>query len=243
MKLLVGGDSFAQFPNGERYQGYAIPNKTDLHWTQLLQKDAISVGIGAGDLYSTSYVTTQKILQDNSISHCIFFITDVSRDIIQTKENTVDKLVNNLYKPFSIENCFTDYIDPHVSKHNEPMSKYMFFDGDFSKSEYFIPYFKIHADFKHLHTKLSVLSLLKTLCDRKNVKLIFVMPFDILEVQNNITYFTGVPVFNLLEIFPNLQELLNSYEALNTTSHFSSDMHLKTANHFQNVFPNWLDKY
>lgn len=243
MKLLVGGDSFAQFPNGEWYKSSRDNRSKDLHWAQILQKDAISVGQGAGDLYTTSFVTTQKILQDDDITHCIFFVTNPARDIIQIKGNDVIKLADNLHQAFSIEYYLTDYIDKHISKNKELLSNYMFFDGDFSKSKYFIPYFKIHADFKHLHTKLSVLSLLKTLCDRKNVKLIFVAPFDILEVQNNITYFTGVSVFNLLEIFPNLQEWMNSKEALNTISHFSSDMHLKTANHFHNIFPNWLDKY
>jgi hypothetical protein len=242
MKLLVGGDSFAQFPNGQWYQSSAESHITDKHWCQLIDKNTVSVGYGAGDLYTTSFVTTQKILQDDDITHCIFFITNASRDIIQTKGNDAIKLADNLHETFSIEYYLTDYIDSHISKNKDSLSNYMFFDGDFLKSKYFIPYFTAHADFKHIHTKLSVLSLLKTLCDRKDVKLIFVAPFDVLEVQNNITYFTGVSVFNLLEIFPNLQEWISSEEALNTISHFSSDMHFKTANHFHKIYPNWLDK-
>ena len=242
MKLLVGGDSFAQFPNGEWYKSKPNLDSTVLHWAQILQKDAISVGIGAGDLYTTSFVTTQNILQDDNITHCIFFITSTSRDIIQTKGNCLSKLADNLYKPFSKKHYFTDYIDAHLSKNKNQISNYILFDGDFTKSNDLILYFNIHADFKHIHTKLSVLSLLKTLCDRKNIKLIFVTPFDVLEVQRDITYFTGVPVFNLLEIFSNLQELMNSEYAKNTISHFSSDMHLKTANHFHKIYPNWLDK-
>ena len=97
MKLLVGGDSFAEFPK----QSYNVDIKKDYidfpssgkgegfrqnlnynHWCQILDHNAVSVGIGGADISITTFVTIQQLMT-LEFTHCIFFVTDFYRDVIE----------------------------------------------------------------------------------------------------------------------------------------------------------------
>jgi len=246
MKLLVGGDSFAQFPNGEWYKSFAESHITDKHWCQLIDKNAVSIGYGAGDIYTTSFVTIQRILQDTSFTHCIFFITSVDRDIIQTNSRRhTDIAVRTTHNNF-IDNYENNFADSGVAKTDTEYSNYKFvnFENIFKNEENDIVkgYFHTSAEFKNLHTKLSCLSLIKTFCDRNNIKLLFVAPFEDANIQEQYNFFTNTPVFDFRHADINWFEFLESKECNNYTSHLTNDMHLTVANHFHKIYPNWLDK-
>ena len=76
MKLLVGGDSFAQFPDHSYGHQESRPyidwpesnlgtgfrqNLLFKHWCQQLDNDAVSVGIGGSDISTTTFVTLQEL--------------------------------------------------------------------------------------------------------------------------------------------------------------------------------------
>tara|TARA_B110000503_G_C7136101_1_gene408863 strand:- start:85 stop:831 length:747 start_codon:yes stop_codon:yes gene_type:complete len=95
--LLVGGDSFAQFPKTdwvlETKSSKACTNWDGniLHWCELLAQekniDSISVGIAGGDSSITSYETIRQLYNNTSITHCIFFITSPFRTAIRDKSS------------------------------------------------------------------------------------------------------------------------------------------------------------
>ena len=100
MKLLVGGDSFAEF-SGFRNHFYQMdssvrvrnhhPSRPNInekfdHWCEIVaghyNGTAISHGLGGHDISSTCYITMQKILNDESFTHVIFFVTDFLREMV-----------------------------------------------------------------------------------------------------------------------------------------------------------------
>lgn len=82
--LLVGGDSFAEFPketipNGDVTNSVKEWKGGFLHWAEIISNgNAISTGAGGFDLGYTSLTAMEELYQNN-YTHCIFFITDFIR--------------------------------------------------------------------------------------------------------------------------------------------------------------------
>ena len=99
--LLVGGDSFAQFPKTEwvleRKQNRPCPewDGKNFHWCELLAEQlniaSESVGIQGGDSATTSYETIRQLHLNENITHCIFFITMPWRVAIREKPSTHER--------------------------------------------------------------------------------------------------------------------------------------------------------
>ena len=99
--LLVGGDSFADFPKTlwhvDTGQSGPCPgwDGKNLHWCELLANEmnlaSKSVGIAGGDSATTSYETIRQLYINKNITHCIFFITSPWRTVIRVNRSANER--------------------------------------------------------------------------------------------------------------------------------------------------------
>jgi len=148
MKLLFGGDSFAQFPShwylntrqddeiiveypsSPKGEGFTIEYDYK-HWGELLAEyydgTAVSVGLGAGDISSCTLICIQELLK-NKYTHCIFSVTQYIRDIVQIDDQ--DPQLNLIKSSEDVIDFYNqslgEHIDSHVSRIYEPLSKHRF---------------------------------------------------------------------------------------------------------------------
>lgn len=272
--LLVGGDSFAQFPRFHWYKtspaadqittvsypaskrgpGFTV-DYTYPHWCEILDNNAISVGIGGGDIYTTSFVTTQSILSNPKITHCIFFITGFDRDVIQTTKRTFDKLKLDILDTPPMKEVYTSkskyVVDGHLSRRHEPESNFRLVGHNwFCESEEMrgpnadeiLNHLSYTPAFKQIHTKLACLSHLKTICDNNDVKILFTTPMDGETLYKQLERLLNITCFDFHPAIANHDEwiLTNQYKWL--TSHLTKEQHVLVADRFKSQFPNWLDK-
>lgn len=271
--LLVGGDSFAQFPR-EWYK--CIDEDTVLnpvpefsqsllfkHWCQILadqgNMESKSVGIGAGDISTTTAVTMQE-LEKHPVTHCIFFITTFPRSVIQrhpnrnfAKYDAGEVLYNANYNNF-----YTDrdlFVNDLTRRHEDtPGQRLLGENWWLDTPEIQGPYreqISNHLDCKEpistLHDKWSNLTALAYSCEKKNIKLYYVTPFsDSISAksflfENNLNHFDYMP--DLYGDWVNFKKNIvghTNFKWLRT--HHTEEQHIEIADHFNKCFPNWLDK-
>jgi hypothetical protein len=266
MKLLVGGDSFAQFPSGyylnstppiiEEYpasaKGPGFSATYDyLHWSQVIAEQnngtAKSIGLGGGDINSTVAITVQELLRE-SYSHCVFSVTQLARDCVQLAEHSpIDACIEADSMPFdSFYN--REIIDAAASRNSKSGSSIMFTGLWWHHSEDDIKgsqrhtidsYFRHKPAFTYIHNGIANLAYLQMLCDQQNVSLVFSCPF----------YNKNVPT-TISKILPNLKlftfdDVVDQDNWATTEhykwlrSHYTEDQHLAIAEKFNNIYPNW----
>ena len=272
--LLVGGDSFAQFPRFHWYKSSPTADQittvsypassrgpeftvdyTYPHWCEILDNNAISVGVGGGDIYTTSFVTIQALLGNPKITHCIFFITGFDRDVIQTSKRSTDKLKLDMIDTQPLQEVYTSQsryvVDGYASRNHNTLSDFRFVGYNwFSESEEMqgsnadeiLNYLSYTPAFKQIHTKLACLSHLKTICDNNNVKILFITPMDGEIVNKQLEPLLNIICFDFHSAIDNYEEWILTNEHQWLTSHLSKEQHVKVADHFNSQFPNWYNK-
>lgn len=269
--LLVGGDSFAQFPRFHWYKSMptadqittvthpASPHGPEFtvdytypHWCEILDDDAISVGLGGGDIYTTSFITTQAILSNPKITHCIFFITSFDRDVIQTTKRSFDKLRLDTLDTPPMNEVYTQYeVDGQIFTRHNPKSNFRLIshhwfgqpeDEQGPNADEILNHLYYTPAFKQTHTKLACLSHLKTICDNNNVNILFISPVSGETMNKQLESLLNITCFDFHPAIDNYEEWrhTNLYKSLR--SHISKEQHVKVADHFKTKFPNWLDK-
>lgn len=267
MKLLVGGDSFAQFPShwykcvnnelvweypsSSRGEGFSVTYDFK-HWAELLADQyngsATSIGIGAGDISTTTFVTIQELLKNN-YTHCMLFVTHFSRDCLDTKYvPAIDKVISADSRPIDDLYSSTDIIDCNIGRAHDPLSNYRltscswFNDTDEIKGSFrdeIDHYLKHHADFKYIHDRVSNVALLKSVCQQQGIKLLLNFPFG-----NNHNAKYGLPTMLDLPGF-SFAEIVNQ-DAWSKTemykwmlTHYTEQQHEEIYNHFLKTYPTW----
>lgn len=267
MKLLVGGDSFAEFPDhfydyvetkdyldfpdSEKGKGF----RQDLnfkHWCQILDQDAVSVGITGADISVTSFVTIQELMTQK-FTHCIFFVTDFYRDTIEiNKKQPIDSTefaqntdFDSVYKNRKfIKNIrWSSWEDEEADKTSEKVYKRLR-SSIWHETDEFIgkhkpgimQYLRYHADFKYIHDRLSNLMFLKKYCDDNNIGICFVLPFwPRPNARGVIEYIPGEHFY-----YDFKNEHSEFYKWART--HHSEEEHIELANRFKNQHNDWLNK-
>lgn len=272
--LLVGGDSFAQFPRFHWYKTSPGPDQittvsypasrrgpgftvdyTYPHWCEILDNNAISVGVGGGDIYTTSFVTTQSILSNPKITHCIFFITSFDRDVIQTSKRSFEKLELDILDTPPMKEVYTSesryVVDGHVSRNADVASNLRLIGHHWfcqpeemrgPDADKILNYLSYTPAFKQIHTKLACLSHLKTICDNNNVKILFTTPMDGETLYKQLEKMLNITCFDFHPAIDNYDEYMETTQYKWLTSHLTKEQHVKVADHFKSKFSNWLDK-
>lgn len=271
MNLLVAGDSFSQFPNqwygserpiGEvveypsstRGDGFTITYDFD-HWAQLYAKEhncnATSVGLGAGDISSTTSIALRYLLSNN-FTHCIFFITHFGREYVQVRENSpLDNCLNADsidVENFYVGNGNTQFYESMKYVHRHPTDKSVhqligpnwYHDTDEMKGKYkdrVDTYLDLVSFNAYVHNRLSNLSLLATVCKKHNIKLIFACPFDGMGSLPWIKDYIHNEMFVYSDVVP--QDILNREVYKWCTSHYTGSQHNLIYSKFRRFYPDW----
>ena len=267
MKLLVGGDSFAEFPKQsydteitEDFKDYPDSPKgkgfrQDLnynHWCQLLDHDAVSVGIGGADISITTLVTIQQLMT-LEFTHCIFFVTDFYRDVIEiNKKQPIESAefaqqtdFDTIYKNKKyIENIdWSSFKDDEADNTNEKVYKKLrsaiwHEPEDFTGKHRpgIMQYLRYHADFKYIHDRLSNLMFLKKYCDDNYINLCFVLPFWPLESAQGVIDYISTEHFHYK--FKNTDTEFFKW----ARTHHTEQEHIDIARQFRKEYSYWLNK-
>lgn len=271
--LIVGGDSFAQFPR-QWYQCESTEETLNpvpefnqsldfKHWGQLLadqgNMESKSVGVGGGDISSTTAITMQEIHRSPA-THCLFFITTFPRTIVNrlvdrkhTTEIAPHTVFGTNYKKFYKDtNVYdNDLQRAHVNKPGQRLigEDWWYNTPDIqgptkdSISNY-LDHLHVETD---LHNKWSNLTALAYTCQKKNIKLVFVTPFSNSPSINTFLKFTEFDHFNYMaDLYGHLENFRRkvvgkeNFKWLRT--HHTEEQHFEILDHFNKCFPNWLDK-
>ena len=266
MKLLVGGDSFAQFPSGYyhnpsppitaeypssgRGEGFSVTYDY-LHWTELIAEQnngtAKSIGLGAGAMSSTVAITVQELI-NNSYSHCVFSVTQFARDCVQLAEHSpLDATLAADSMP--LDHFYDrEIIDKDAGRDPDSGSSVMFTgawwyhsteDVRGSQQHTIDSYFRHKPAFTYIHNNIANLAYLQMICDQQNISLVLSCPF----------YDTNVPT-SIHKILPNIKlftfddvvdqsnwSMTEQYKWLR--SHYNKQQHIAIAEKFNNIYPDW----
>jgi hypothetical protein len=250
MKLLVGGDSFAVFPDhcfnykeDREYVDYPSSPKGEgfrqylnfQHWCQKLDSKATSVGINSGDISTTTFITLQELI-DNNYTHCIFFVTNFYRDNLQIeKQHTIDSA------DFAQN---TNFDSVYKDKNFMPNREHKFIRNSiwYETDEIIGPhkagimqYLRYNADFKYIHDRLSNLMFLKKYCDDNNINICFVLPFYPQEFAKGVIQYIPAKHFTY--------EINRDTEFFKwAVTHHTEQEHKDIAHLFQTEYKEWLNK-
>lgn len=217
MKLLVGGDSFAQNPIFTQTP-VLHSTETNIHWCELLAaSNSMQVdftGLGGGDISTCTLRTIQSLL-NGEYSHCIFFVTDWYRDVVHNTPT-------DPYKKFEYSSPIKFYSDTDLptsyfirtnfsDKARYRLTGFFNLIGEPEYPAQLTHYLHLKADYTYTHDRLSNLSMLAHVAKQKNVKLIFVEIFTA-NMNDNLADFS--------QFIPTLQaETVFNYFSLMGTSH------------------------
>ena len=246
MRLLVGGDSFAQRPTNI--------SDNNIHWCDLLASefstDADFVGIGGGDI-STTTLRTVSALLSGQYTHCVFFITDWFRDVVHLTPSdpykkviqyNPNKFYNDIYLPQSLfgrkvftedsKYRFTGYfnlMEPDLEPNPNELNNYLY----------------LKADYTYMHDRLSNLSMLSTVAKKCNVKLMYVEVFNTLLSNTNVdTFVQDFVCFNYLKQwntdYYKFFDHKDNTKYRSAPSHHSPQQHKDILQLFLAERPNWL---
>jgi hypothetical protein len=252
--LLVGGDSFAQFPNGgygyrdDEIHDVELP---DYHWCQSIDADAKSVGLGSADISASTFLTISQ-LSKGDYSHCIFFITSPTREILNKDLQTIDSYIDcvtDKNDSLSLENRFRDprHTIPHNtgSSYIETNSNAIFFQagGEFNGKEYHKNAIETTHGPMAIHNKVSNLLALKHYCDSNKIKLMLVAPFGPDAVNVAISKFYKLDVFYYMKwVFGSFEDYIaeNGLQVMNLRTHHTTKEHDRIFNAFNVQYPQWM---
>ena len=256
MKLLVGGDSFAQSPI---FVQTPIPHTTEpnIHWCELLAaSESMQVdftGLGGGDISTCTLRTVQSLL-NGDYSHCIFFVTDWYRDVVHSKPaDPRKKFVYGSPMQFYSDTDLPDYYFNRTVFTDKARYR---LTGIFSLTEeaehqtQLMHYLQLKADYTYTHDRLSNLSLLAHIAQQKNVKLMFVEIFTTNMIDNLADFGQFIPtlqsdtVFNYFSLMETSHgdfyaQEENSYWR-GVPSHHSPSQHRDILEIFLSKYPSWL---
>lgn len=272
MKLLVGGDSFAQFPNGEWYltkphgpltveypesnKGGPITVTYDYkHTGQLLDENAVSVGMGGGDLSATTFVTLQELEKQQDFTHVLFYITNFNRDIIDVSQRNDLKVLDAISgSDHTMPSDFykTEVLGSSISREHDDESNYRFLGHWWYASNEeiqapMIPEIKIYnrmkSEFTYFHNGLSNLALLKTYCDDRNINLLCIAPMHHVPNMKEIESFLNIDIIVPSGLMENYWDYLKSPLFKWSRSHYSSKQHKTLADHIIQNYPEWISMH
>lgn len=264
MKLLVGGDSFAQFPShwykctqtdstqiypsSTRGEGFTVVYDYP-HWAEIVTAKyngtSKSVGIGAGDISTTVAVTVQELLK-GEYTHCIFSVTHFSRDCVQIAGNSA---LDKHFRADAItmsEFYNNEIVDEHIGRTYHG-SNYLLTGAHWFHSTDEIKgpakdkidlYFDCHSDFKYIQDRIANLAYLQLICDQRNIKLVFSCPFYGANFAES-----GADVFEA-DIFT-FNDVVDQDQACTTEfykwaiSHYNKEQHTAIAKKFNTLYPAW----
>jgi hypothetical protein len=249
MRLLVGGDSFAQRPKDE----------DNTHWCELLALEhsvpVDFVAVGGADISTTTLKTIQAILSEQ-YTHCVFFITDWFRDVVHAQLKDIHSKFDyitptNFYSSLNLPSyCFTRNVFTEHTKYR--------FTGYFNLIENssdqlnykeLLNYMQLKADFTYTHDHLSNLSMLANVAKEKNVKLMLVEVFSNTIANNVDDFATFIPnlrssVFNYFNSMGTSQKQFYQHKDnepyKQIPSHHGAGQHKHILALFRYEKPNWL---
>ena len=175
MKLLVAGDSFADLdPSGKdlEYCDHVIPFVWPNKLSNQVNCELAHTGVGGADIYASTYRAVSAIISDPDITHMLFFITDLNRDLINNATNKKSLLYQAsmvselMLHPFYGSHDICTYSDSSGEK-----SDYLLNQGpDQTK----FGYFATSSPEKVLHAGLACICQLVQVCNIHNVDCVFV---------------------------------------------------------------------
>lgn len=191
--LLVGGDSFAQFPKTEWVMetNSSRPcsqwDGKNIHWCELLSQelniDCISTGVAGGDSSITSYETIREIYNNKSLTHCIFFITSPWRTAIRNKPSVNEREFKNRmihYDNRSVLSLREYYSSELKDVINLPGSHYTTLESD-CKLEIDLDHLWHRVDrvpeHEFIQKQLNSLTTISTMAKSRGIKLLFASGF------------------------------------------------------------------
>tara|TARA_B110000046_G_C12901175_1_gene358674 strand:+ start:253 stop:987 length:735 start_codon:yes stop_codon:yes gene_type:complete len=229
--LLVGGDSFAQFPKTE----WVMEEKQNRpcsewdgknhHWCELLAKQlniaSESVGIQGGDSATTSYETIRQLHLNENITHCIFFITMPWRVAIREKPSTHERAYKKRmmhYDDRSQLNVNQYYQTPLLDIVKVEGSHYSTIDRDCG-----IPIDKEHLwlrmdripEHEFIQKQLNSITTISAMAKKRGIKMLFSSGFRVELVESWVQE-------ELEETFFHANALMSQPEL---RSHFNADEH------------------
>lgn len=170
MKLLVGGDSFG---TADLNKDILDLYKIKYYWHMQLAADYgveyENVAVGGSDIYYSTFRAIQTILNDNEITHVMFFITDLSRDLLNREDNMA-VMMHNVMETDIANDRFYHAHDVHTTCESTGTKWDVLLKPGLPLFRYFIN----QSTTKVFHAGLSVLTQLANLCHKRNIKLMFV---------------------------------------------------------------------
>ena len=170
MKLLVGGDSFGTADmNKDVLELYKIK----YYWHRQLAAEYgaeyKNVAVGGADIYYSTFRAIQAILNDPEITHMMFFITDLSRDLLNRKD-AMDVMMHNVTNLDIVDHDFYRTHNPNTTCESTGTKWEVLQKPGLPLFRYFIN----QSTTKLFHAGLAVLTQLATLCHKRNIKMMFV---------------------------------------------------------------------
>lgn len=195
--LLVAGDSFAEFPHSV-YMPWDNTNRKiykegpSTHWCELWADSAnlasISSGIGGSAIELNAHCAIHEIIQNPTITHCVFFVSQPFRTTIRYRTQTLN-LRNKKSKKQYIKR-FANWDD----QWNKSSVDEYFLQPPNAPIQYGNNFVTIEEPLDDIHTSvrmdattreqfltkaLSSLSSLGYICQSKGIKLLFTSGFTI----------------------------------------------------------------
>jgi len=253
--LLVGGDSFAQFPKScylekDNQIEHGDPGLyPDYHWCQSLYAEAKSVGMGSADISSTTFITISEIIKSkNAYTHCVFFITHPVRTILNKEpqqENETAHGLSALVPTMEERYHSPEHTIPYgtASSYAVSDSNAMFMQASHATEEWQTNTIKSTHVPMAIHNKISNLLALKYVCDSNNIKLLFVAPFGPDPVNESINKFYKLDVFDYMTpIFGSFEQYVenNNKQISHHRTHHTTSEHDSILTEFNKQFPEWI---
>lgn len=234
-RLLVGGDSFAQFDPGDRqYAPYT-------HWCKRVADhvgmESINIAHAGHDLSTTVYSVVRELICGTAeYSHLIFFVTSFFRNTERQVPIHVDKINDVMYditeewQNKSLREVYRD--NPLILSDLKPLSIHHCTDEEREKYGSKLNQF-------YYNDKLALLMYLKLLCDKRNMKIMLVDMFrNPLLTDSFIT-----SIFDTYDISPVEEEhKFNRFEPGmgHYPSHFVDKNHNHIYDHFMKEKYEWI---
>lgn len=166
-KLLVGGDSFGvtdDLINNPVCVEYNFTYFWHCRWAETVDCDYKNIAVGGTDIYTGTYNAIAEIENDNSITHCLYFVTDFERDAVQPGNTAEEKFQHKVARDHYI-----------LYEKPAPEAWDLFrLHSPYEPGSDTYTYYSHIPKWKTYHSGLACISLLDSFCVRHNVKLMLV---------------------------------------------------------------------
>ena len=167
--LVIGGDSFGVEVQAQECQEFNLPYVWYTETAKRQGVDVENVAVGGSDIYSSVFRTVQAILKNpESVTACLFFITDFHRDLINTEEDIHQYL--GLVPLFEQTDFYRTYNMENEESWGDRMNVLM--DSDTENQRW--GYYRTSSMFKAYMAGLSAMSQLSAVCSKNDIRLIWV---------------------------------------------------------------------